>query len=187
MRLDRGMDTTSGSLITAFDYVWDRLTSRLTGLTDEEYFWEPVAGCWSLRQNDQGRWQLDGGGGGGPAPDPAPVTTIAWRVGHLGGMAVGGFADRLFGEGTLTVEQLDFPPHAAAVPGFLDEHYRNWRAGLAALTPGEWTSALGPAWGPYAESNKVDLALHVLDEIIHHGAEVGLLRDLYSHRSSLKG
>jgi hypothetical protein len=46
------------------------------------------------------------------------------------------------------------------------------------------------AWaivGPYAESNTVDLALHVLDEVVHHGAEVGLLRDLYSHRSTLHG
>jgi hypothetical protein len=49
MRLDRGMDTTMGSLLTAFDYVWDRLTSRLSGLTDAEYFWEPVAGCWAPR------------------------------------------------------------------------------------------------------------------------------------------
>jgi hypothetical protein len=186
MRLDRGMDTVADSLITTFDYVWDRLAGRLSGLTDEEYFWEPVAGCWSLRQDDQGRWQLDGGGGGGPAPDPAPVTTIAWLLGHLGGMAVGGFADRLFGAGTLTVAQLDFPPGAAAVPGFLDEHYRNWRAGLAGLSPAEWASPLGPAWGPYAESNTVDLALHVLDEVTHHGAEVGLLRDLYAHRSSLR-
>ncbi len=68
------MDTTADSLLTAFDYVWDRLGGRLTGLTDEEYFWEPVAGCWSLRRSDQGRWLLDGGGGGGPAPDPAPWT-----------------------------------------------------------------------------------------------------------------
>jgi len=87
----------------------------------------------------------------------------------------------------LTTERIAFPPDAAAVPGFLDEHYRNWRAGLAGLSPDQWAAPLGPAWGPYAESNTVDLALHVLDEVIHHGAEVGLLRDLYSHRSSLRG
>lgn len=79
------MDATAGSLITTLDYVWARLTGRLTGLTDQEYFWEPVAGCWSLRQDDEGRWQLDGGGGGGPAPDPVAVTTIAWRIGHMAG------------------------------------------------------------------------------------------------------
>lgn len=187
MRLDRGMDATAGSLMTTFDYVWARLASRLSGLTDEEYFWEPVAGCWSLRQNGQGRWHLDGGGGGGPAPDPVPVTTIAWRLGHLGGMAVGGFANRRFGDSKKTAAQIDFPASAAAVPGFLEEHYRSWRAGLAGLSPGEWTAPLGPSWGPFAQANTVDLALHVLDEVIHHGAEVGLLRDLYSHRSSLHG
>jgi hypothetical protein len=186
MRLDRDMDAITGPLITAFDYVWDRLTGRLGGLSDEEYFWEPVAGCWSLRQGGGGRWYLDGGGGGGPAPDPVPVTTIAWRLGHLGGMAVGGFANRRFGDGTLTTAQIDFPSRAAAVPGFLDECYRAWRAGLTSLSPGEWSAPLGPAWGPYAEASTVDLALHVLDEVIHHGAEVSLLRDLYSHRSSLR-
>jgi hypothetical protein len=179
------MDEIGFNLITAFDYVWARLTGRLTGLTDDEYFWEPVAGCWSLRQGDDGRWRLDGGGGGGPAPDPAPVTTIAWRLGHLGGMAVGGFAGRRFGRGPQAVEEIDFPARADDVPGFLDEHYRTWRSGLAGLGPAEWDAPLGASWGPYAEASTVDLALHVLDEVIHHGAEVGLLRDLYVHRSSL--
>jgi hypothetical protein len=41
--------------------------------------------------------------------------------------------------------------------------------------------------GPYADSSTVDLALPVLDEIIHQGAEVGLLRDLYQHRGALRG
>ena len=186
MRLGRGMDAIANSLITAFDYVWARLTGRLGGLTKEEYFWEPVPGCWSLRQGEDGRWRLDGGGGGGPAPDPVPVTTIAWRLGHLGGMAVGGFANRRFGDGTLTTEQISFPRHAGEVAGFLDEHYRTWHAGLAELGPGEWAAPLGPTWGPFAEANTVDLALHVLDEVIHHGAEVGLLRDLYSHRSAAR-
>ena len=58
---------------------------------------------------------------------------------------------------------------------------------VSRAVPGEWAAPLGPAWGPYAQDNTVDLALHVLDEVIHHGAEVGLLRDLYAHRSSLRG
>jgi hypothetical protein len=181
------MGDIAGSLVTTFDYVWERLAGRLDGLTDEEYFWEPVAGCWSLRQDEQGRWRLDGGRGGGPAPDPVPVTTIAWRLGHLGGMAVGGFADQVFGEGKLTTERIDFPPGAAAVPGFLDKHYQAWRAGMTGLSPDEWAAPLGPAWGLYAEDSKVDLALHVLDEVIHHSAEVGLLRDLYANRATLRG
>ena len=58
---------------------------------------------------------------------------------------------------------------------------------MAGLSPDGWAAPLGPSWGPYAESSTVDLALHVLDEVVHHGAEVGLLRDLYSHRGSLGG
>jgi hypothetical protein len=43
------------------------------------------------------------------------------------------------------------------------------------------------AWAGAANHRTIDLALHVLDEVIHHGAEVGLLRDLYFRRSSLPG
>jgi hypothetical protein len=171
---------TARSIITTFDYVWDRLSRRLAGLSDEEYLWEPAADCWSLRQGDDGRWRLDGDGGGGPAPDPVPVATIAWRVGHLGGLALGGFANRRFGDGALTVEKLDFPATAAAVGAFLSEHYEAWREGLSGLDESGWGSPLGPSWGPFAENDTVDLALHVLDEVVHHGAEVGVLRDLWS-------
>jgi hypothetical protein len=31
-------------LLTQFDYTWERLLTRLEGLTDDEYFWEPVSG-----------------------------------------------------------------------------------------------------------------------------------------------
>jgi hypothetical protein len=59
-----------GSVITTFDDIWASLAGRTTGLTDDEYFWEPVAGCWLLRQGGTGRWYLDGSGDGGPAPTP---------------------------------------------------------------------------------------------------------------------
>lgn len=88
--LDSLMAETAHSIITTFDYVWDRLSSRLAGLSDEEYFWEPVAGCWWLRQGDDGWWRLDGGRGGVRRLSPFPWATIAWRIGHLGGLALGG-------------------------------------------------------------------------------------------------
>jgi hypothetical protein len=108
------------------------------------------------------------------------VTTIAWRIGHLGGLALGGFANRRFGDGTLTPEGLDFPAQAAAVNDFVTEHYGAWREGLAGLDQPGWDEPLGPSWGPFSEANTIDLALHVLDEMIHHGAEVGVLRDFWA-------
>jgi len=156
----------------------DRLSSRLADLSDAEYFWEPVAGCWSLRQGDDGRCRLDGGALGGPAPQPVRVTTIAWRIGHLG-ESLGGFANRRFGDGDLTVEMLNFPGTFAFVDIFLAEHYDAWRNGLGGLNESRWNAPLGASRGPFAEANTVDLALHVLGELIHHGGEVGVLRDFW--------
>jgi DinB superfamily len=164
------------SLVTAFDFAWDRFTSRLDGLTDDEYFWEPVAGCWTLRPDSTGRWILDGTGRA-PSPDldPMPVTTIAWRICHLAGSAVAGFTERFFGGDGPG----ELPRHASEVPDFLAASYGAWRDGMVGLTPEAWEQLLGPAWGPYATSTAFDLGLHVLDEVVHHAAEVGLLRDLY--------
>jgi hypothetical protein len=171
--------TIGSSLASAFDFTVDRLCTRLEGLSDEEYFWEPVSGCWSLREGPDGRWLLDGG-----APDgAAPITTIAWRIGHAGGLALGGFADQLFADGTLTPDAIAFPRHAADVERFVRSNYASWRDGMVEIGDAGFEELLGPAWGPYAASNHLDLALHVLDEVVHHGAEIGLLRDLYARRS----
>lgn len=174
------MGSTATSVTRTFDYVWDRLLARISGLGDEEYRWEPVRGCWSLRQGGDGRWLLDGDGGGGPPPEPIPVTTIVWRLGHIGG-TMGGFARMRFGDGQrLTNADLAVPPHATEIQAFLLDHYRLWMDGLLALPEAVWFQPLGDAFGSYAEANTLDLALHVMDELIHHSAEVGVLRDLWA-------
>jgi DinB family protein len=173
-----------------FDYTWRRSQDRLAGLTDAEYFWAPVDGCWTVRQASDGRWVIDGAGGdvsAGPPPDPPPVTTIAWRIGHIG-LTFIGFGDRLFGAGTIGVDDVPMPGSAAAAVSFLDRSYHDyWRDKLAGITADRWWQPIGPTFGPYASNSTADLALHVLDEFIHHSAEVGLLRDLYPHRATLGG
>ena len=42
-------------------------------------------------------------------------------------MALAGFADSLFGAGTLRPEDIELAPSAAAVPAFLQASYRPWR------------------------------------------------------------
>jgi hypothetical protein len=175
----------SESLLRTFDYIFARTLERVDGLTDDEYFWEPVPDCWTLRQGADGRWSLDGGGGGGPAPDPVPITTIAWRIGHLGGLALGGFATMRFGA-DLPQQAKEFPGSASGVKTFLEANYQAWRDALGDLDETGWNAPLGPSWGEYADDNTFDLALHILDEVVHHSAEVGLLRDLYSQRASLR-
>jgi hypothetical protein len=175
----------SQSLLQTFDYVWARTLARIDDLSDHEYLWEPVPDCWTLRRQPDGRWTLDGGGGGGPAPDPVPITTIAWRIGHFGAMALGGFATMRF-DARLTEEASELPGTASGVRTFLEANYRAWHSALAGLDEAGWKAPLGPTWGEYADDNTFDLALHILDEVVHHSAEVGLMRDLYSKRASLQ-
>ncbi|MDV7268912.1 DinB family protein, partial [Rhodococcus oxybenzonivorans] len=42
-----------------------------------------------------------------------------------------------------------------------------------------------PSEGPFADRSMAALVLHVNREVIHHGAEIALLRDLYLRKSAL--
>jgi hypothetical protein len=84
------------------------------------------------------------------------------------------------GDGTLTLETLDVPAKPQpSTPSSLSIIKRG--KGLARLERESWERPLGPTWNPFSEASTLDLALRVLDEeVIHHGAEVGLLGDLWS-------
>lgn len=168
-------------ILRCYEFAWARLRDRLEGLSDDELFWEPVPAAWTVRRGADGSWEVDGGGGG-PGPTPAPVTTIAWRIVHVGGGALGGFTGVRFGTGWPDI-RAELPTTAARAIPYLESRYRGWVDALAALDDVGWTAPLGEAWGEYAADSTVDLALHVLDEFIHHGAEIALLRDLYRARA----
>ena len=169
-------------LLSLSDFAWQRLRGRVDGLTDEEYLWEPAPGCWSVRL-------VEGGGtfrmeGGPPPPEPAPFTTIAWRTAHL--------VDVLQAERTATwlgvrPEASDgtpvVPGTAAAALEALDRAYAAWRRRVEAADEDGLGTPMGPIAGPYADDTRNAFILHILDELIHHGAEIGVVRDLYQARS----
>jgi hypothetical protein len=173
------------------DYVYQRTRSRLAGLTDDEYFWEPVTGCCTIRRTDSGAYRADDPDRPNAVPRPVigavapPFTTIAWRLWHLvenyGGKrnpqwlgmerAPGGF------------ERDDpAPANAAEAVAVLERAHEFWQDMLRGLPTASWWEPLGPIAGPYADDDKASLVLHHIDEQIHHGAELGVLRDLYLHR-----
>ena len=166
----------SPTVIGSLDYVWSRITDRLTGLTAAEYRWEPVDGCWSVRPAGDGGWEADR-----PAeePDPAPVTTIAWRLWHIGAECLAGFTARGLGDWPLPVTGREWYGDPAAALAATEQAWQAFRAGLVNLGEDGLWQQLGPDWGPYATDTWTALALHVMDEIVHHGAEIALLRDLY--------
>jgi hypothetical protein len=157
---------------------------RLEGITDDEYFWEPVPGCWSIRPRGEARTEIVGGSGefvaefAFPEPDPPPVTTIAWRMGHLWML----FAQRNashFGRHPISYESADYPGDPRAALRKIDEEYARWMKGVAELDTEGLAKKVGPAEGPYAEYPYAALVLHINREAIHHSAEVLTLRDLY--------
>lgn len=164
-------------LVAQLDFYWQQqFRPRLVGLTDAEYFWEPVAGCWSIRPTAAGRFTVDWAW---PAPDPPPVTTIAWRLGHIGSAVLALRTNHHFGDGALTIDDIVWPGTAADAIAWLDREYAAWLAGLATLDAAGLARKVGPAEGPYSEYPMATLILHINREVIHHGAEIALLRDLY--------
>jgi hypothetical protein len=170
---------------------WEhQLRHRFDGLTDEEYRWEPVAGAWNLRPRDQAATAMAAGAGDlvldfeFPEPQPTPVTTIAWRLGHL---IVGVFGARNashFGGPPMAYDTYDWPATADGALAALDEGYRRWLDGVRGLSPAALAAPCGPAEGPYADRSMATLVLHIHREVIHHGAEIALLRDLYANRGA---
>jgi hypothetical protein len=68
------------------------------------------------------------------------------------------------------------------VPWLLESYRTAWRDPLAARDEPGWWRPIGPRFGAYAGDSVADLALHVVDEVVHHGAEAALMRDLFVHR-----
>ena len=74
--------TRSERLADQLDWYWRKnLRPRLEGLADEEYFWEPVGDCWSIRprgtsaapvSEGSGDWTMDSA-----SSAPVPATGAA--------------------------------------------------------------------------------------------------------------
>ena len=181
------MDWVRALAVDQLGFYWDtHLWPRLRGLTDEEYLWEPVAGAWSVRPDADGVLVIDGTGR--RHPDPPPVTTIAWRLVHI---AVGVFytrASTFFGDGSVPADADMFDPRhqparlpatAAEALELLESSYRWWVDGVLTLDEAAFTRPLGPRGSYFADSPMAGLVLHLNRETMHHGGEIGVLRDLY--------
>jgi hypothetical protein len=188
-------------LLSLSDHSFQRTRGRLDGLTDEEYLWEPVPNCWTVRQMPDGNFAVDW------AFSPAgsgSFTTIAWRLLYLINCygsnrsatwleleAVDGPGAKpdLLMPATVPSDtgfDKDMPSHLRTTPGtaaealdMLDRAHEVWRRYLTTVTEESLGEPLGPNAGEYAGNPRAGFVFHMLDEFIHHGAELGVLRDLY--------
>jgi hypothetical protein len=173
-------------LAEQLDSHWrEHLRPRLDGMTDAEYRWEPVPGAWSVRPRGTGTAPIGAGRGeftmdfAMPEPTPAPVTTIAWRIGHIVVGVLGMRVASHFGGPPVDYNSHAYPGDAPTALAQLDAAYALWIAGVRGLGADGLARPCGPAEGPWAEASMAELVLHINREMLHHGAEIALLRDLY--------
>ena len=144
-------------------------------MTDDEYRWEPVAGCWNVRPSggSPSGWTVDYPD---VPPDPPPFTTIAWRLLHISdGNTV--YWEHAFGAARRGFR--DLVPHgdAAGAVTYLEESQRPVTAALAGMDDERLDEQRPTHLGTVWPAKQVFTVL--IDEQVHHGAEVALLRDLY--------
>lgn len=228
-----------GLLLDQFDRAREMAEVRLIGLSDEEYLWEPVADCWSLRRREEavtprafgpGDWVLDLGAPDIPKneyaevarqaasgmsvekiaedwsvsvervqeildhtgplePDSTPVTTIAWRLGHLHFEFAGAW-EWAFGERRRDPKlMVDFSPSAAVTLERFWPVIDRWRESVGRMTE-EQLDTVGFSQYPYggdADEPYISVLWGANLEFIHHMAEIALLRDLWRARFGTAG
>lgn len=160
------------------------LLDRVVGLTDDEMLWEPATGCLSVREID-GVWRDD------PPPRRAhfaghvsPVATIGWRLVHIA-------RDVLTSERNATWLGVEAPPPprpAEGVPGdaatmvrWVQDAHSWWSDIIEGCDDEQLLSPIGAIAGRW-DGPRAGFAAYTNMELIHHGAEVGLLRDLWAAR-----
>ena len=239
MEAERVRTDRFGLLLDQFDCARERAQVRLTALSDEEYLWEPVPGCWSIRRRGEattpraygpGDWVLDQGAPdipaseyaevarqaaagmtvakiaddwsvsverveqvlehtGPPEPDETPVTTIAWRLGHLHYQFAGQW-EWTFGERRHDPKlMVDFSPSAAVAVERFWAVIDRWRDSVGTVTD-EQLDTIGFSQYPYSSDPDEPFIAALWGanlELIHHMAEIALLRDLWQARSGSRG
>ena len=147
-----------------------------TGLTDDEYLWEPAQPAWNVRPRDRR---------GGPArqrtvhgrlrvPRTGPAAGHHHRVaagahhrrraGHAGGGALRRATGRL--------PELRLRGDGRGGAGAARRRLRRVDGRCPRARRGGLAAPCGPAEGPFAEYSMAALVLHIHREVIHHGAEV---------------
>jgi hypothetical protein len=181
----------NGELVDQLHSHWrHQLRPRLDGLTDDEYFWQPVPDCWTISRRGASSAPVSLGCGeftldyGDPSHGREPVTTVAWRLAHV----IVGFAETNgthFGGPPTSVSTFNYAGTAQEALRQLDHEHDVWVEGVRGLGTAGLTRPQGATQPPeFADAPMAKLILYTNLEVIHHGAEICLLRDLYLRNGS---
>lgn len=169
----RDVVTVIGGLV---EEAWRVIEPNLRGLTDEEYFWEPAPGCWSVRPRSQvtspdswgrGEYAVETCFDGSQQPT---MTTIAWRLLHAYD-CFRDYASRAFGRGPLDWNEIEIPSPAAVATAMMTQAVDEVR---------QYFDGTDAVLFEYEDDRPHWMLLDTgLLEWIHHCAEIGVLRTMY--------
>jgi hypothetical protein len=158
---------------------FDNVRWILEDVDGDDCFWEPVEPCWSVRRRVDA---ADGWGAGDwvcedtwPPPDPLPITTIAWRMAHLAAWT-DIYRNWTFEDQRLGLPGFEVPGTRDGLAEWLFSAQDHFRAQVEALDDAELVELRPAHYGPHMPIHRLVSGIAV--EHIHHGAEIGLLRDL---------
>jgi hypothetical protein len=150
------------------------MRARLHDLTEDEFFWEPVPGSWTVYRDERGRWDHHYED---PDPEPAPFTTIAWRLTHVA-MCKVMYHEHAFGPGELTWLTIETPGTADDALEMLDTGHALLTEDLAELDDANLERSVSTNWGEEWPAWRIFWTM--IHHDAHHGGEIGTLRDLYA-------
>lgn len=168
----RGVD----SLLAEMDESYSFLVEGVEGLTDEEFFWQPVPDCWSVFCGPNGRWTYHYEE---PDPVPSPVTTIGWRLVHIALCKVI-YHEWAFGPAKLDFVTIDNPHDTASAKAMLERGHSLLRSDLVSTGEEGLASEVLTNWGEAWPAWRIFRTMIQHDD--RHGAEIRLLRDLFRSR-----
>ncbi len=121
---------------------------------------------------------------GEPEPDVTPITTIAWRLGHLHFQFAGAWEWTFGARSQDPKRMVDFTPSATLALDSFWPVIDRWRAAVATVTEDQ-LNEIGFSQYPYGsdpDDPYIDVVAGSNLEFIHHMAEIALLRDLWRAR-----
>jgi hypothetical protein len=156
------------------DEAYAILRGCIEGVTDAEFAWEPAPGMWRVfRDDDAGRWSYDYED---IDPVPSPLTTIGWRLAHVG-MCKVMYHEWAFGARALTWFHFEPPHDVASSLEMLERGHRLLRADLAGMVDDDLETPRLTNWGEEWSAWRIFWTM--IHHDLQHGGEVGSLHDLY--------
>lgn len=171
--------TELGRLQKLIDQAFTAASWHVRDLTDDEFFDEPATPCWGVWRRDEaprgdvlgtGEWVVDTHG-----PDAPLVPTIGWRLLHLA-VWTDIYRNWTFGVTRPRAEEFDYPGSATDAVAWLERAQSAFAKEVHSLD-----ASLVDDLRPTHDGTRRavgDVVWDIAVEHLHHGAEIGLLRDL---------